>query len=176
MLPAIAIALQLAQVAPSLAKIFGAKEPTVEATKKVIDAAMSVTGALTADSALTSLQVDSGKALEFELRIREHEQELMRLQYADVADARKRDIEIVKETGANNRSNWLAVLAIAVVFVIFIAVWVDPDVNEYVRGVATLVMGRFLGYLDVIYNFEFGYTRGKAKADDAISALSKKGE
>jgi hypothetical protein len=46
-------------------------------------------------------------------------------------------------------------------------------VNEYLKGIVTLVLGRFLGYLDNIYNFEFGSTRSSKAKDLTIEQLSR---
>ena len=51
-------------------------------------------------------------------------------------------------------------------------VWKDDTLTEYVKGIVTLVLGRFLGYLDNIYSFEFGTTRGSKDKDDTIKQLS----
>jgi hypothetical protein len=51
-------------------------------------------------------------------------------------------------------------------------VWKDPNINEYVKGIFTLVLGRFLGYLDNIYSFEFGTTRGSKEKDETIKNLT----
>lgn len=64
------------------------------------------------------------------------------------------------------------ILAVIVIMVIFIAIWSVPEVNDFVKGVSTLVLGRFLGYLDQIYNFEFGSTKTSRQKDETIANLS----
>ena len=92
---------------------------------------------------------------------------------ADVQDARKRDSDLAKSGQYNYRSNVMFALAVAlVVWLIYIS-WKDPSINEYVKGIFTLVLGRFLGYLDNIYNFEFGSTRASKSKDETINNLSK---
>ena len=51
-----------------------------------------------------------------------------------------------------------------------------PYINEYVKGIFTLVLGRFLGYLDNIYSFEFGTTRGSKEKDETIKQLTGGGK
>ena len=65
-------------------------------------------------------------------------------------------------------------LAVAVIVLLVCLIWKDPDINEYMKGVVTLVLGRFLGYLDSIYGFEFGTTRGSQNKDSTINALASK--
>lgn len=70
------------------------------------------------------------------------------------------------------RVNVLIAIAItAVILCVFIVVQYQIT-NEYSKGILTLVLGRFLGYVDNIYNFEFGTTRSSAKKDDTITALT----
>lgn len=64
-------------------------------------------------------------------------------------------------------------LAIAMISGLVWLVWKDPNINEYMKGIATLVLGRFLGYLDTIYNFEFGTTRSNKAKDETIKNLSQ---
>jgi hypothetical protein len=54
-------------------------------------------------------------------------------------------------------------------------VWIvlKSGLDEYAKGIITLVLGRFLGYLDNIYNFEFGSTRTSKTKDDSIKNLTK---
>lgn len=170
MAPLIALALQ---IAPSLLKVLGANEPTQKLADKVTEVAEFVTGYKNPQQIMEILQHNSQAATNFRMELLNQETELIKLQYSDLASARARDVEVVKTTGANTRANWMFVLAVAVVVLLTFMVWSIPEINEYVKGVMTLILGRFLGYLDTIYNFEFGYTRGKQKADNTISALSK---
>lgn len=71
------------------------------------------------------------------------------------------------------RVNVLIAIAILVVILcLFVVVQVTVK-DEFAKGILTLVLGRFLGYVDNIYNFEFGTTRSSAKKDDTITELTK---
>jgi hypothetical protein len=123
------------------------------------------------------------KLKQFEL---ENETELMRLrleenkldaevfkaEVADKGDARKRDIEFLRVGRKNYRADFMFFLAVLMIAGLVWIVWKDPSINEYVKGIFTLVLGRFLGYLDNIYNFEYGSTRGSKDKDDTIKQLS----
>ena len=65
-------------------------------------------------------------------------------------------------------------LAVAVIVALVYAIWKDPSINEFMKGIVTLVLGRFLGYLDNIYSFEFGTTRGSQNKDSTIDKLANK--
>lgn len=120
----------------------------------------------------------------------QHEEELMRLRLEDnkldletfreeVKDrgsARDRDIEFIKRGMTNNRANFMFFLAVVMVGVLVWIVWKDQSINEYVKGIFTLVLGRFLGYLDNIYSFEFGTTRGSKEKDETIKQLTGGGK
>jgi len=130
---------------------------------------------------------DTLKLRQFEM---EHQEELLKLQLeenkldaelfkAEVADrssARSRDVELIKAGQHNYRADLMFVLALIVVSGLVWIVWKDPSINEYVKGIFTLVLGRFLGYLDNIYNFEFGSTRSSKQKDATIERLSKEGD
>lgn len=73
----------------------------------------------------------------------------------------------------NYRADAMLVLAVAIIAILVWAVWRENDLGEYVKGIVTLVLGRFLGYLDNIYNYEFGTTRGSARKDATIENLTK---
>jgi hypothetical protein len=90
----------------------------------------------------------------------------------DRDSARVRDAEFVKRGTSNSRANLMFFLAVCTVVGLVWIVWKDQDVNEYVKGIFTLVLGRFLGYLDNIYSFEFGTTRGSRDKDDTIKSLT----
>lgn len=70
------------------------------------------------------------------------------------------------------RLNVLAAVALAVLIgCAAVAVFVG-DINEYAKGIITLLLGRFTGYVDAVYNFEFGTTRGSKQKDDVIAGLT----
>lgn len=122
---------------------------------------------------LRQLQYDHEEKL-IELGIQKAEQELKEFE-AEIKDrdsARLRDIEFIKKGMVNNRANFMFFLAVVMVGLLVWIVWKDQSINEYVKGIFTLVLGRFLGYLDNIYSFEFGTTRGSKDKDETIKQLT----
>lgn len=113
-----------------------------------------------------------------EADIRRNEQELQgfKIEVEDRGSARARDAEFIKAGMHNSRADMMFILAVIVICGLVYIVWKDQSVNEYVKGIFTLVLGRFLGYLDNIYNFEFGTTRNSRTKDATIEQLSKGGE
>ena len=128
-------------------------------------------------------EADAIKLKQYEM---DHEEELMRLrieenkvdlesfkvEVADRSSARERDVEFIKKGMVNTRANLMFFLAVVMVGILVWIVWKDQNINEYVKGIFTLVLGRFLGYLDNIYSFEFGTTRGSKEKDETIKQLT----
>lgn len=142
----------------------------------------------------TGIDLDKPLSPEDTLKLRQfesmHEQELIKLRQVDDRlsaelelaylkdrqDARARDSEFLKLGRTNHRANVMFVLAVVMVGVVIWIVWRDQQINEYVKGIFTLVLGRFLGYLDNIYNYEFGSTRGSKDKDETIKVLSERND
>lgn len=122
---------------------------------------------------LRQLQFDHEERL-LELGIEKAKQELegFKIEVADRDSARVRDAEFIKRGVSNNRANLMFFLAVVMVGAMVWIVWKDQSINEYVKGIFTLVLGRFLGYLDNIYSFEFGTTRGSKEKDETIKQLT----
>ena len=122
---------------------------------------------------LRQLQFDHEERL-LELGIEKARQDLeaFKEEVKDRDSARGRDVEFIKRGMTNNRANVMFFLAVCMVALLVWIVWKDPNINEYVKGIFTLVLGRFLGYLDNIYSFEFGTTRGSKEKDETIKQLS----
>ena len=172
-MPIIPIAMALMQFAPSLMKLFGASEPTVATASKIIGIAQTVTGTATPEEALAAMKASQEHQAAFAMAAQANEQELTLALLADVQSARERDAQFITSGKHNYRADTMFVLAVLVTLLLVWIVWKDPSISEYVKGIFTLVLGRFLGYLDNIYNFEFGTTRSSRSKDDTISNLSK---
>lgn len=104
----------------------------------------------------------------------EYQQRELETYLKDTQDARARDSVLRTAGQRNHRADTMYILAVVVICAVFYAIWKNPDVPEFTKGVTTLVLGRFLGYLDGIYNFEFGTTRSSKTKDATISKLTEK--
>lgn len=111
---------------------------------------------------------------DFILRQEQQELDSFKEEVKDKDSARKRDVEFLKSGSWNYRADTLVAIAAVSVAGLVYLVWGTPDINEYVKGIVTLVLGRMLGYLDNIYNFEFGTTRSSKQKDATIENLSGK--
>lgn len=126
---------------------------------------------------LRQAQFDHEERL-IELGIEKAKQDLeaFKEEVKDRDSARIRDAEFIKRGMTNNRANLMFFLAVVMVGAMVWIVWKDQSINEYVKGIFTLVLGRFLGYLDNIYSFEFGTTRGSKEKDETIKQLTGGGK
>ena len=149
----------------AIGELIGLSEPTQDKIKSVIE-----------NGQLTPEQVSGLKQLEMKYRNDEEERKFKysELEVRDRGDARDRDAKIVGVTGHNYRADFMFFLAMAIIVFLVYLIWKDPSINEYMKGIITLVLGRFLGYLDNIYNFEFGTTRGSQGKDATISVMANK--
>lgn len=70
------------------------------------------------------------------------------------------------------RLNILAAAAfLMVIGCAVVAIWMT-SINEYAKGIVTFLLGRYSGYVDNIYAFELGTTRGSKDKDQAINDLA----
>lgn len=164
----ISIAMALSQFAPSIIKWVTGSDKAGDAAQKVVDVATAITGK-PADQVVDALKADPSLVLEFRKSVMANELEMDRMYLADVQSARQRDVALPSH---NYRADSMYVLAVILVAAM---VWVtlQSDLDEYAKGIITLVLGRFLGYLDAVYNFEFGTNRTSRTKDNTIENLSK---
>lgn len=172
-LPLAALA-ALAQFAPVLMKYMGIGQDSIPAkvAETAAQVATAVTGASSVEDAITVLASDPTKAFEYRIQMNAHEKEMDQLYLADIDSARRRDSEFVKAGVANHRANAMFIMAWVVVLIAFYAVWKSQGLDDFVKATITLILGRFLGYLDQIYQFEFGSTRSNKDKDQAIANLT----
>lgn len=172
--PIIPIALALAQFAPALFRFFEAGNESTAVADKVAEIAATVTGSTTPEGALGQIAGSLELQAKFKQAVMERDLELERIYIADIQSARQRDVELAKAGQRNRRADFLAALAIIVIVILVLVVWQDPTINEYVKGIFTLVLGRFLGYLDGIYNFEFGTSRGSEQKQRTLDEMLRR--
>lgn len=168
----VTIAMGLAQFAPQIIKWISGSDKAAEAAEKIVDIAEAVTKEH-GPHALEALKADPALVLKFREAVMANETELDKAYLADRADARKRDTKFIEVGKRNVRADLMFLLAVLVTCALVWVVWKDQGINEYVKGIFTLVLGRFLGYLDNIYNFEFGSTRSSKTKDATIENLTR---
>jgi len=70
------------------------------------------------------------------------------------------------------RTNALIILAYLMIGACLIVTLRYSGIDDYAKSIVTLILGRFLGYIDQAYGFEFGTTRGSKEKDATISGLT----
>ncbi len=168
----ISVAFGLAQFAPQIIKWITGSDKAADAATAVVEIAETVTGRKGSD-ALDAIKADPALVLQFRQSVMAQEADLDKAYLADRADARKRDAVFITAGTRNYRADFMFFLAVAMIAALVWLVWKDPSINEYMKGIFTLVLGRFLGYLDNIYNFEFGSTRASKTKDVTIENLTR---
>jgi hypothetical protein len=168
----ITIAMGLAQFVPGIIKWVSGSDKAAEAASTIVGIAEAVTGKQGSD-ALDAIKADPALVLQFRTTVMANEADLDKAFLADRADARKRDAVFIQGGTRNYRADVMFLLAVMVTCGLVWLIWKDPAINEYVKGIFTLVLGRFLGYLDNIYSFEFGSTRASKVKDVTIENLSR---
>ena len=164
----------LAQFAPILLKYIGVGKNSVpaEIAETAAKVAREVTGADTVTDAIAVLTGNTQLQWEYKIKILSHEQDMDKAYLFDTQNARTRDSEFVKAGMINWRAHSMYIMAWVVVVVAFAMVWNSQELDDFVKATVSLILGRFLGYLDQIYNFEFGSTKSSRQKDDTISKLS----
>lgn len=168
----ITIGMALANLAPSLIKIFTGSDKAADVAGKVIDVAKAVTGAPSGEAALATLQADPNKLLEFRIAVGAQQESWERMFLEDTQNARARDIELAKAGIKNYRANVLVAAALLLVIVcLLIVVW-NSNADDFAKATISLILGRSLGWVEQIFSFEFGTNRDSKKKDDTINKLS----
>ena len=70
------------------------------------------------------------------------------------------------------RANGLIILAYVMVAACLVVTLKYAGIDDYAKSIVTLILGRFLGYIDQAYGFEFGTTRSSKMKDETISSLT----
>lgn len=174
MAPAIAIALSLAQFAPSIMKWLGAGDKSVSVAESVADTAAVVAGVKSPEEAIAIFQKNGEKAWEFKTKMLEMEKDFEVMYLKDRENARNRDVEFIKAGVRNTRADLLAALAIlsligCIGVLFFREIPAGPG-----RDVLILLIGTLAAIVKDVYSFEFGTSRSSKEKDAVISTLSSK--
>lgn len=163
----------LAQVVPWVAKYFKSSDTVIgTVVDKASEVVNRIGGGSTLQESITTILGDSVKLAQVNLEMKRLEVEWDQIYLEDVQSAREMQVALVQAGQKNYMSISMYILAVIVIGALMWYVLKDDSINEFARGIITLGLGRFLGYLDGIYNFEFGTTRGSRAKDETIATLS----
>lgn len=163
---------QIAQLVPSFLKMFGEDQPPTIVTRAA-EIAQSITGAINPEEALARLQQDSEMLAKFRDAAEARAADILKAHMQDLQDARARDTEIQKIRGSNKRADVLAGLAVMTVIACLWVVVMISNIDDFAKGVITMICGRALGWVEQVFSFEFGTTKSSKTKDETINKLSK---
>lgn len=172
MMPAIALIGAIAQLAPTVTRLFKGSETSVEMAETAAAIARKVTGTTTNDDALVALQTNPTALVEYQKALLDHEKAMEELVTLDKQSARERDVEFLKSGTRNYRADILVGVTVLIIATILVVVVLAEDLDEYAKGVLTTILGVFLNQLTNVFSFEFGTTRkDEAKNTEAFKQM-----
>ena len=174
MAPAIAIAMSLAQFAPSILKWLGAGDKSVSVAEHVSDVAATIAGVKTPEEAIEIFKKNGEKAWEFKIALLAQEKDMEILYLQDRDSARDRDVEFLKAGTRNYRADALAFLAISSLVICIFVLFFRSIPEGPGRDVLILLIGTLAAIVKDVYSFEFGTSRSSKDKDVVISTLSRK--
>jgi hypothetical protein len=123
---------------------------------------------------LSPEQMSAVKTAEIELRKYEMDNNFRfaDLEVRDRESARMRDVELAKAGQTNYLRIALSIITAAGIALLTYFVIDENSINEFAKGVITLALGRLWGYMDSIFQFEFGRTRSGEQKDATINKLA----
>ena len=74
---------------------------------------------------------------------------------------------------SGGRRTALSFFALIVVVAFIGAILYRPITDEWVKNILLIVFGRFLGYVDNIYSFEFNTTRASTDKNETIAVQAR---
>ena len=167
----ISIAMALSQFAPSVVKWISGSDKAADAAYTIVGIAEAVTGKSGAD-AVAAMQADPAAVLEFRAKLVAIEADLDRAYLADRADARARDIEIIKAGRNNTRADLMVAGAVAGLLGCLAALTVfKGDLPGEAVGIISTVAGIFGACLKDAFQYEFGSSRGSAEKSELMAKL-----
>ncbi len=58
-----------------------------------------------------------------------------------------------------------------IIVILCLTAW-NSNMDDYAKGIITLILGKFLGYVDQVYAYDFNTTRSSTTKDATIATLS----
>lgn len=179
MIPAVQLAMGLAQFAPQVIRWLSGSDKAGEVAEKVVAVAEVVTGQPGA-KALAALSADPALVLQFQTRIAEMSHEMDKAYLADRADARARDIAYVNAGRTNKRANFMVAMDVVGLLAslggMLALGWfkaAHPEaITEGVFGALLAQLSTLASYFGLClrdaHQFEFGSSRGSSDKTEML--------
>lgn len=181
MIPAIQLAMGMAQFAPQIIRWLSGSDKAGEVAEKVVAVAEVVTGQQ-GPKALAAMTADPALVLQFQERIAGMAHELDKAYLADVANARQRDITYVNAGRTNTRANFMVAMDVTGLLAGLVGMlalgWfkaTSPEaISEGVFGALLAQLSTIVSYFGLClrdaHQFEFGSSRGSVEKTDYMVA------
>lgn len=173
MIPLIPLLIAASNIAPILTKFLGMGDATQKVAEKVADVATAITGITDPQEAIKKVQEDPAARSQFLLQVNAQYMTWDKMFLEDTQNARDRDVKLQTAGFRNNRANALTAFAASMICIILAIIIFKTSMDEWVKGVLLVYVGRLWGYLDQIFSFEFGTTKHSAAKDLTIADLTK---
>lgn len=175
----ITIAMGLGQFVPGILKLFGGSDKTVDIANHVVGVAQAITGADTPAAAMTALQADPAKVLEFQQAMAAQQADLEKAYLADVANARAMQVAALAQEDLFSKRFVYYFAAAWSLFTMFyawaITFW--PPTTEAGKTNAATILGFLLGTaVASIFAYFFGSTKGSAEKTRLLAAGAGKAQ
>lgn len=147
-----------------------------EVAGKVVEIAQAVTGGSTPDSALSALQADPAKALEFQQALLAADADIRKAEFADIASARSMQVAALAQDDVFSKrfvyyfaAAWSLFTMLYFSFVTFVPLApAGQRVADTILGVLiTTVLGSMIAYF-------YGSTKGSAEKTRLLAASTPK--
>ena len=168
-----AIKIAAGYVPDLIGKLAGPNAENVAA--KVIEIAQAVTGRPDPDSALSVLNADPAKALEFQQAILAADVELRKAEFADLANARQMQmVALGQEDKFSKRFVYLLASAWSIFAMVYFTAVTFVELASAGQRIADTILGVLISsVLGTILSFFYGSTKGSAEKTRLLAQAGK---
>lgn len=169
----VGIAMALGQFVPGILKLFGGSDKTVEIATHVVGVAQAVTGTGTPQEAMTALQADPAKVLDFQQAMAAQQVDLEKAYLAEMGNSRAMQVAALAQDDLFSKRFVYYFAAAWSLFTMFyawaITFW--PPTTEAGKTNAATILGFLLGTaVASIFAYFFGSTKNSAEKTRLLAA------
>lgn len=172
----ITIAMGLGQFVPGILKLFGGSDKTVDIASHVVGIAQAVTGTDTPAEAMTALQADPAKVLEFQQAMAAQQVDLEKAYLADIGSARTMQVAALGQDDLfSKRFVYFFAAGWSLFAMVYFAGVTFGTVTEDGRRVADTILGVLISsVLGSMMAYFYGSTKGSAEKTRLLAASTPK--
>lgn len=147
-----------------------------EVAGKVVEIAQAVTGTTGADQALTALQADPAKVLEYQQALLAADADIRKAELADVQSARHmQEVALGQDDLFSKRFVYLFAAAWSIFSMLYFAAVTFAEVPAEGQRIADTILGVLIGQvLGGMFSYFYGSTKGSAEKTRLLAASTPK--